>query len=109
LAEQVPGLDSLRGAWEREALAEAAEAASLAERMLGGGTNEGPPETRGAAAAEVRAALAAGDAADALAAPPCGSCKECRTVVQARRPLDTLITANVYNRVWGIGVGLGKG
>ena len=89
VAEQVPGLDSLRVAWEREALAEAAEAAALSERLLEGGAAGGPPETRGAAAAEVRAACAAGDAADALAAPPCGSCKECRTPMQARRMHDT--------------------
>ena len=83
-AEQVPGLDTLRAAWEREALAEAAQAASQAERLLEGVARGGPPETRGAVAEEVRAARAAVDAADALALPPCGACKECRTPGQAR-------------------------
>jgi len=82
--EQVPGLDSLRDAWLREAAVEAAAAEAAAAALTGATGVAGPAETRAAVAAVVRAAGAASDAADALGAPPCGSCKECRTPCQAR-------------------------
>ena len=82
--EQVPGLDSLRDAWLREAAVEAAAAEAAAAALNGTAGVAGPAETRAAVAAVVRAAGAASDAADALGAPPCGSCKECRTPCQAR-------------------------